>query len=243
MTDLLPSHRKLHFPREPGRIAPYASLYRLGDPALPGPAVVYLGGAISLAVYRERSGTEPAPVRLAFEAALAEVPRPRVDLLVCPCPADTRLPGESEPVGPVWMEHHWDEELAPALGAAPTALGLVGYSAGAIHALHLGAVAGAKAVATLGGAGLVRAARTPELARLLSQAGGAGLEVGVYRNAEDGADEPADVVKAIPLEVWARAEPARPGGHAFADYAGNGSARGAFRFVLERLGHAPPPSP
>lgn len=231
-------HTKLLFPRDRGRQPVFASHYQLGDPATPGPALVYIGGAISADTYRERTTEEPVPIRRELERALAEVATPRLDVLVCPCPLDTRLPDEDAPAGPAWFEHHWDQELAPALGDEPTALGLVGVSAGAAFAIHLGVVLEARAIALLAAVGVAEAVRSPALAALLAalvDEGWSGLDVAAFTNQDDMAPPPARLAAVAPRALRVRAMPQRPGGHPFADYAANGSVAAAFRFVLERL--------
>lgn len=231
-------HQKLVFPRDRGRLPVFASHYRLGEPGTPGPALVYVGGAITTDTYRERMTQEPEPIRHELARALTEIPLPRLDVFVCPCPIDTRLPGEDTPAGPAWLEHHWDQELAPVLAAEPTALGLVGVSAGAALAVHLGVVLEARAVAILAAVGVAEALRAPAMAALVTALvddGWDGLDLAAFTNQDDLAPPPARLAAAAPRALRVQAMPQRPGGHPFADYAANGSVAAAFRFVLARL--------
>lgn len=252
-------HQKLEFPRPRGWPVAYADLYRLGRGEGPAPALVYVGGAAPVSAYLERRHSAPDPVAAQARAAWMALGLQRLDLLVCPCPVNTWLDDEDEDTGPrgqEWMVAHLDRDLLPALGPPPTTLGFVGYSAGAAFALYLGAVYQARAVATLGGAGLIRllippppshADRDPdapfdarrELAKLLaagSAQGWAGLELGLFRNTGDQADAPADIARHTRPPLVARPQPAQPGGHEFEHYAANGVAAAAFGFVLRRLG-------
>jgi len=203
--------------------------------------LVYVGGAAGLTKYQARLGTEPSAIRQVIEVALAAVRLPRLDVLICPGPEDSRLPGEATPVGLPWFEDHWDRELAQALGQAPTAVGLVGHSAGAAFAIHMGVVLEAPAVATLGGAGAMQALRDPELARLVASLdadGWRGCDVALYRNSGDESDDPAVVAKALRGPLRPHPMAAGRGGHKFEYYASNGAAAAAFRFVMERLGRS-----
>jgi hypothetical protein len=232
-TSPLGSPSLLRFARGSGRLDAYANLYRVGDGGGAAPLLIYVGGAIGRDEYVARMATEPIAVRDVVAAALAGLAAPRLDVLVCPSPIDTRLPGEDEPAGFDYLEHHVVHELLPAIGAEPSALGLVGYSAGAACAVHLAIVLEACAFATLGAA---RALALPELRRVASRNAGAGwrVEAAVFRNQGDESDEPAVLARRL-APIAARVPPSRPGGHPFVDYARNGAAAAAVRFVLERL--------
>ena len=88
------------------------------------------GGAISRAEHEARRRTPPTPIAEQFP-----VPVQAVDLVVCPCPIDTG--GDEED----WLTEHHDA-LLTRLGARPSALACVGYSAGAGYATWLGVLAG-----------------------------------------------------------------------------------------------------
>jgi hypothetical protein len=235
--DLAATHQKLRFPRGPGRIEVYASLYRLGDLAGPRPVLVFIGGAATRANYLARIETEPVPIRMEVEKALGAVAIHTLDVLVCPGPQDTRLPGETRSAGLSWFEDHWDSELAPALGASPSAVGFVGYSAGAAYVMHMAVVLEAKAVAVTGGAGTAEAVLMPEVASLLHTLMDEGwsCDVGIFGNQGDQAPDPTSVARQLRPPFRPYPMPQQVGGHDFADYAVNGSVESAFRFVLERL--------
>lgn len=229
--------RLLRFARGEDRVDAYANLYRVGDVSTAGPLVVYVGGAVGVPTYVERMSTEPVVLRDVLADALARSAAPRLDVLFCPCPVDTRRRGETKAAGCEWFETHLDDELIPSLGVAPTALSFIGYSAGAIFAAHLAIVTEASALVTIGGAGLVRALSNPELTALRreNQNGGWRLRAALFRNMGDHADEPADAARL--LGVPGAAMPARPGGHPFVDYIDNGTAAEAFRFAIDAVIH------
>jgi hypothetical protein len=220
-------HRRLEFPR-PGQAVPdYANLYRLGDDATAGPLVLYVGGAITEAQHAERFASEPTPVLEPFEAAHATSPLPRIDLIIAPSP-----PRRTDPATVLdEFEDHFLDELLPALGGAePTTMAFVGYSFGAHLAtgLALGQER-ARALVILGGAGIAEAARAagPLVARQLM--------VTFFHDTGDPLPPPARSVGSFPAPLKPWVMPPRPGGHAFADYAGNGSVEEAFGLALSLL--------
>lgn len=219
--------RKLDFAPSTSRVPRYASLYRFGGAATPRPVIVYVGGAISLADYLARRSTHPEPVAACLRAAVAASRLRALDALICPCPLGLG------PDGPDGFVEHYDRDLVPALGAAPSALGCVGYSAGAAIAAHLAIVAGARAAACYGGVGVTDAvhALTPLTAAATAP------ELGLFRNRDDLVPDPATVARALGGASALRpvVHAARPGGHPFVDYAANGTVTAAFRFVIERL--------
>lgn len=220
----------LAFARGPGRIGPWARLARLGGATPGAPLVIYVGGAVGRDEYQARRATEPTPIADQLARALLAEPLPRLDLLVCPCPVDTG--GE----GLEWIVQHHDDELMPALGAPPSALACLGFSAGAAYALHLAIVADAVAVALFGastGGGLGADDRRLVDARV--RAGKPDLAMAVFRNHDDPVAATERLVQRLPSGLHARAMAARPGGHAFRDYAANATVSDAFAFVLRHL--------
>lgn len=220
----------LQFEREAPLARPYANLYRYGELSRPAPLVVYVGGSISKKEYELRREQEPTPIVNEFEKALASFPQARVDLIVCPCPVETSEDGLDTFV------EHFDRELVPALGSAPTAVGCVALSAGAGYATHLAIVTEARALAIFGGAGTLDVAKKNRL--LLEQMQRDGVQppdTVLFHNIEDQLPKPPDFVRQLPAPLRAKAAPLRTGSHSFKDYAKNGSVADAFGFVLQRL--------
>lgn len=233
-----PKHEKLLFPRGPARLDAYASLYRFGEPSsAPCPALVYIGGVTSLATYRARMATEPVVVRDVVIDALRAVSLPRLNVLVCPYPADSRPDDEAEALGLEWFERHWDDDLEPALGARPSALGFIGYSAGASEAAHMAVVLEAAALASIGGAVVAETLREASIAPLIDDLFSRGwrLPTGLYRNAGDNGELPSEIAKLLPPAMVPHVGETRAGAHVFADYVANGVAAMAFAFVMEHL--------
>ncbi len=221
------TRRRLDFPR-PGQAVPaYVNHYRLGDAAAPGPLLLYVGGAISERQRAERFETEPAPILEQFEAAVAQAPLPRLDLVVAPSrlgPADAATALDD-------FEDFFHDELVPALGSPPpTALAFIGYSFGAhlVTNLALGDEC-ARALITLGGAGIAQAARAA--GRAVAPA----LSVTFFHNSGDDLPPPALAVPAFGAHLRPWVMPPRPGGHGFASYAANGSVAEAFGLALDLL--------
>ena len=191
--------------------------------------VVYVGGFVTAKVYEERRKSSPTDLAEQFELARVRSGMGRVDLLVCPCPVST------EGLGDEWMVDHYDDELRPALGSEPTALGCVGYSAGAGYATTLALFAEAQGLAVLGAAGLSRSLGPHRaLLEAWARAGKPSLEAAYFMNDRDPAGGDAGWLAQLPPTLQFRQHKA-PGSHSYADYAENGSVVGAFRFVLERL--------
>lgn len=203
-------------------LRPYVNVYRFGAG---GPLVIYLGGSVTPTVYEARRRSPPTPIAAAFERARRALGETSVDLAVSPCP----LHDGGDPEG-------WVTELLDALGAqlgAPSALGCVGYSAGAALALRL-ALLEPRSVASVFGAsgitGLLDEVR--ELADERARKGDR-LALGWWMNAEDPLAMASEWVRRFPsIDVTMST---RPGRHPFADYEANGSVEDAFRFVLARV--------
>ncbi len=192
--------------------------------------VVYVGGAIGREVYVARSKTEPVAVREPFVLAMAGAKLSAVDLLVCPCPIDTQ--GE----GFEWFPQHLESELIPSLTANADQRALVGYSAGAAHALYASVLDDdVTCGALLGAAGVPEVLK--ELAGVLGsrQRAGRSLAVAHFHNADDGVQPPASYRTMLSAPLLPRIFRTGVGGHPFADYVANGSVEEAFRFVLEQL--------
>jgi hypothetical protein len=182
----LPPAQKLLFHRAPGLSQPFADVYRF-DGAGPGaPLVLYVGGAVGREEYARRRTTAPDVVAHEFARALAQVaPGPRA-LLVCPCPID--IGGEDG------FLDHFDDELLPAAGGDPAALGRVGYSAGGFFASYVALLSDARAAALVAPAGMVRGAETlrPFIDAAVHE--NAPLPaVALYRNARDHVDDPLEI--------------------------------------------------
>ncbi|MBK9518158.1 MAG: hypothetical protein IPO09_12575 [Anaeromyxobacter sp.] len=222
------THRRLTFPR-PGRPVPdYVNLYRYGAPDQPGPLLLYVGGAITERQHAERFESAPTPILEQLELALTQSPLPRLDLVIAPSPVD-----RSDPSAVLDdYEDFFHDELLPALGGPPpTAMAFVGYSFGAhlVTGLALGEES-ARALATLGGAGIAQAARAA--GRVVAS----GLSVVMFHNTGDALPPPATALGAFDPRLKPWVMPARPGGHGFGSYAANGSVAEAFGFALDLLG-------
>jgi len=221
-------HRRLLFPREGRALPDYVNLYQVGAPEAPGPLLLYVGGAITEKQHAERLAAEPAPILAEFEKAFATSPLPRLDLVVAPSPPRRAAPEDVLDA----YEDFFHDELLPAIGGPPhTAMGFVGYSFGAhlVTSLALGQEK-ARALATLGGAGIAQAARAA------GKAVAGGLAVAMFHNAGDELPPPAAAVAAFDPRLKPWVMPARPGGHGFGSYAANGSVAEAFGLALAALG-------
>jgi pimeloyl-ACP methyl ester carboxylesterase len=204
----------------------FADRYRFGVSG-PAPAVHYTGGSISFQAHQERFHSEPVPIVTEFTRAWERAGRPTVDLIVSSAPPLGEAP-RPEPLES-YLEYVCDQ-LLPKLGAAPTALGFLGYSLGGSFATYLAALnEEARALAVFGGAGFVEAAREARtvMARDLSTA--------LFRNEDDPLHDPRVACQQLPVGLHARAMGLRAGGHPFGDYASNGTVSDAFAFVLERV--------
>lgn len=220
-------HHRLDFPR-PGRaIGDYVNLYQVGPPELPGPLLLYVGGAITERQHAERHDTQPTPILEQLEVAFATAPLPRLDLVVAPAPIGRTDPGA---ILDEYEDFFLDEVLPAVGGPAHTAFAFVGYSFGAhlVTGLALGQER-SRALVTLGGAGIAQAARAA--GRCLA----ADLTVAMFHNLGDELPPPAVAVGAFDgrLKPWVM--PARPGGHGFQSYAANGSVADAFGIALDVL--------
>jgi hypothetical protein len=222
-----PRAEKLLFPRTPGRMQPVADLYRFAGAGPGAPLVLYVGGAIGRQEYDARRTTAPDVVAHELARALEHLPAAPVSLLVCPCPID--IGGEDGFLA------HYDDELLPAIGGEPSALGCVGYSAGCMFASYVSVLSRAGAAALVAAAGMVRGADTlrPFVEAAVREKAPLPA-VALYRNAHDPVDAPLEVRRRLAgLDVTVTG--AGPGGHPFSDYAANGTIAAAFRFVVERL--------
>lgn len=233
------THKKLHFPRG-GTLPLYADLIQFGGASRPAPLLLHLGGAAGMRAYRAREHTAPEPIIRVVERAIRATGLERLDLIVCPDQPDTSEEGGGRSIGRVWWEQHYDR-LLHEVGGSRTSLGLVGFSAGGPTAVYLGLVEDVRAVATLGGAGTIRAFDKDyrDLVEKRRQEGWTGFDLAIYRNSADQVDQPSRVAAAAPRPIRSRAFDGAPGGHGFWHYAANGAAEGAYRFVLERLLHNP----
>ena len=228
MTGAKLTSRKLEFHRAPPEPADYATLYRVGAPSGPAPLVVYVGGALSDQEREARRYGEPVAVQNEIEAAIRQVPVPRVDVLVCPAPVTSREPGHG---AREQFIDHLQDELIPALEApAPSALAFVGNSFGACIATYAAlSIENARALVTFAGTGIADSAREaqPWLPK--------DLAIKFFWNLEDLAPRPDTYAPILAARYRAVIVPPRAGAHPFEDYAANGSVRDAFAFALEHL--------
>ena len=211
----------------------YANLYRFGEATASTPLLVYIGGTLNWQKYQAQYETEPVPIVTELARALALRPLPSLDVLICPCLLDSGGEGHEHFV------EHFDDELCSELGAPPTALACVGYSAGAGLATHLAIVTEARALAVFGPAGVRRAAAADRsLFEQFQRESARPPAVAIFRNHSDGVEAPPQVLAAALRPMEAQAMGMRPGQHKFADYVANGTVRDAFRFAIECLGVA-----
>jgi len=222
--------KRLTFQRDPPRLKGYAHLYRFGRSDAPRPLLIYVGGSTSPSKYLARWSTEPTPIIAEFEVALKAEPLRPLDVLVCPCPMDTR--GE----GLDGFVDHFEDELLPEVGARPSALACLGYSAGASYAMHLAIVEEARAIVSIGGTGVLEAAEhnRPILDRLIRD-GESGPVVALFRNHGDQTVALESLGRNMPRPLQVVATLSGTRGHEFRYYAGNGSLVAGFRFLLECL--------
>jgi dienelactone hydrolase len=218
----LPASEHIELETVVGR--PYLNLYRFGAGA--GPLVLYVGGAVTRAVYEARRSSAPTLVAAAFDRARRQLQVARVDLAISPCPIDDG--GDPDAwIGDVLTG------LASRIGA-PSSIVSVGYSAGGALALRLAVLEESPAAAVFGGAGVPQ---TLDDLRTVwgGRATDAPLAVGWWMNLGDplgmgGTEWMRRFAGSIDFRPTAR-----PGQHPFADYDANQSVEDAFRFVLERL--------
>ena len=224
-----PAHRRLAFARSNEETPDYASLYRLGVPAEPAPLLLYIGGAITQREHAARFHTEPLRILDELRVALGRVPLPRLDVLIAPSPPRGDEPGLTLLD---WFVGHFEDQLLPALECpAPSARAFVGYSFGAHLATYLAlGREGARALVTLGGAGIAEAAQAarPAAAR--------DLAIALFHNEDDELPEPEQAVWAFEERFSPLVMKPRPGAHPFGYYAGNGTVADAFTHALRRLG-------
>lgn len=222
------TRRRLDFPRPGSAVPYYVNHYRIGPPGEAAPLLLYVGGAITERQSAERYESEPLPILEQFDAAYATSPVPLLDLVIAPAPTARGEPGAALDE----YEDFFHDELLSALGGPePTGLAFVGYSYGAhlVTALALGEER-ARALVTLGGAGIAEAARAA--GRVVPER----LTVSLFHNAGDGLAPPASALGAFDPRLKPWVMPPRPGGHGFGSYAANGSMAEAFGLALDVLG-------
>lgn len=203
---------------------PYLNVYRFGAGA--GPLVLYVGGAVTRAVYEARRSSAPTLIAAAFERARRALDVARVDLAISPCPIDDG--GDPD----AWI----GDVLAGLIDriGAPSSVVSVGYSAGGALAVRLAVLEACPAAAVFGGAGVPQT--LDELRPVwASRAPQSPLPVGWWMNLGD----PLGMSGTEWMRRYGGAihfhPTTRPGQHPFADYDANGSVQDAFRFVLTRL--------
>jgi hypothetical protein len=209
----------------------HADWYRFGsDNGAERPLVAYFGGSISSAVYHARRESEPTSLVELFEAAREHVKVESVDLLVVPCP----LIGRAVEDFRARIFRFVLEEILPGTpNPKPAAMSLFGNSAGAhIAAMLAFELDTVRALVTTAGVGMAEAAAESER-RLF-----AGKRYLSFANREDFcasySHEFSRMMSGLGITVEVIE---REGGHAFADYVANGSARHAFAFALEGVAH------
>jgi hypothetical protein len=190
---------------------PYANHDRFGPEGVAAPCVVYVGGSVVREKYERRRATEPRTLVEPFAQALGPGPHGPVDLWVVPCPVDTGQDDE-------WMVGHYDDQLRPEVSLEPTALGCVGYSAGAHHALLLALIREAHALAVLGPAGLHRTVDAKRhLLNSLASKRTRPLQARGFNNDRDPAGAHTQWSRSLPPGIHVSWEQ-RPGTHRFPSY-------------------------
>ena len=224
----LPSHLKLigHDPLL--NYKPYADYYRFGEQSADCPLIVYTGGAISHEEYEKRFHTEPLPIMREFATAFAGSGLMSADLVI--------LPFFPDPDGTIYQQLFSVlifEFLRQTGNPRPANIGCIGFSLGASFASYLTfSLPQVKALAVLGGYGMSEGANESRMVGKINER--------CYQ-AWWNADSDGYMENLFFLHLLTRHDAGMEiitgsGGHAFADYAVNGSVREAFTFVLSNLG-------
>lgn len=225
----LPDPQYLEFNRPGSASRPYANVYRFGDASQPGPLVFYVGGQITSRVYEERRHTQPLDLAREFDRARASLEISRVDAVFCPCPVHTEGLGAEE-----WILRHHDE-VVTRLGAKPTALACVGYSAGAGYATLLALNEEAAALSVYGPAGVDRTLESQRpLLEAWAREGRQPFSIDFFVNEDDPVERDPDWLAHVPPSLHITRRQGQ-GDHGFKHYLANGSVFGAFRFALMKL--------
>lgn len=222
-------HQKIELPGRCRGLRVYADHFRYGDPERDrGPALVYIGGAITDGVYEARRTTRPRRIEEELTPAMAAVGVEALDVAVVPLPPWVMLPDERDEII-AEVRRVVLVGILPACGVAASApVGVVGYSAGGMFAVHLAARSPrVRAVATLAGVGLLHAVMGGPPAAL------SGKPFFAFANDEDlAAGETAELAGFAPELGLSFEMSWREGDHPFDDYAANGAVTDAFRAVL-----------
>lgn len=217
-------HLKLIASDAASEFAPFADYYRFGDVAADYPLVIYVGGGITADEYRRRLQTEPLPVLHAFAAALAGTGLEAIDLLILPFPPEPNATVYQQLFSALILEL-----LKQTPNSRPQKIACVGNSIGASFASYLTfSLAQVKALATLGGYGMVEGANESNMVGEVTDR--------IYRCWWN-ADSPGYMENLFFLQFLTKRNAemeieTAPGGHDFADYAANGSVTAAFKLVM-----------
>ena len=220
--------RQFHQFQHEGQFRPYLNRYRFGTEGVAAAVVVYVGGAISRSDYESRRHTSPDALVEPFAEAWAARPTCPVDFVVLPCPTSLGTHRED------WILHHYDNDILPLLGQAPTALGCVGYSAGAAHALRLAVCSEAQGLTVIGPAGLSRTVHDLRNLRTTQAQDGRVFRARGFLNNSDNVCRDTRWSSGMPASLrfsWCH----REGTHPWREYVANGSAREAFADVLQAV--------
>ena len=204
----------------------FADWYRFGGGTdkIP-PLIIYVGGAISHTEYQTRMKTEPLQIVQEFSRAFSSSDPDCADLIVLPFPPDPD-PGVHQQLFSVLVL----ELLKQTPNPRPERIGCVGFSLGASFASYLTfSLAQVKALATLGGYGMVEGANESSMLGEVKS-----RRCQCWWNA----DSSGYMENLFFLQFLTRHDATMEiitctGGHEFSDYAANNSVQDAFRFVLE----------
>jgi pimeloyl-ACP methyl ester carboxylesterase len=192
------------------------------------PLVIYAGGAITREEYEAREGTAPEAIIGEFGKAVKEAGAEAADLLVIPSPV--RGTKATATLRKAFLQFVVFDLMPETGNPRPQRMGMVGYSFGAFLAGCLALdLPRARAFAAIGGNGMAEAViDSPDAAF-------AGKSFIAFANADDPMSmEIYKFLHALVGKGMDMDPVLKPGGHEFADYAGNGSVEEAFKFVLER---------
>lgn len=223
----VPIHRKLiALDTEIGSVV-FADYYRFGASSTKTPLIIYVGGAINQDEYLKRLESEPLPILTEFKKSFEDSGFDGADLLVIPFPP--------EPDGRIHQQLFsilLFDLLTQTDNPRPPNIACVGFSLGAAFASYLTfSLKQVKALATLGGYGMVEAANESRMV---------GDVCDRYCQSWWNEDSTGYMENLFFLQFLTRHDATMDiitgsGGHAFSDYALNGSIRDAFGFVLKSL--------
>ncbi len=207
----------------------FADFYRFGETGEPPPLIVYVGGAITPDEYEARRSTAPDAVAGEFQKALDDRPTPSINLLVAPSPV---LEGEADgTIRSEFLQFVVFDLMGLTPNPRPARMGVVGFSFGAFLGAGLALdLPRARALATLGGAGVAEAVFDSEDRAF------EGKRFKAFATANDpfAMDMYKFLHALVKREIDMEPELGE-GGHSFDDYRKVGFVKDAFKFVLDSV--------